>query len=109
MFENIIRMDNPNEILDILYKSMPFYICYAFCVIIQSVLISVGKTNYIFYECLIVNFVYYGIMYLLVKIGFFTVSMDFIIVLFGVGLIVSLVIDIFFYQYSKKHIPNEFK
>ncbi|MBR3425799.1 MAG: hypothetical protein IKG79_07175, partial [Neisseriaceae bacterium] len=38
MFENIIRMDNPNEILDILYKSMPFYICYAFCVIIQSVL-----------------------------------------------------------------------
>ncbi|MBO7381306.1 MAG: hypothetical protein J6U05_06530 [Neisseriaceae bacterium] len=109
MFGNIIRVDNPNEILDILYKSMPFYVCYAFCVIIQSVLISVGKTNYIFYECLIVNFIYYGIMYLLVKIGFFTVSMDFIIVLFGVGLIVSLIIDIFFYQYSKKHIPNEFR
>lgn len=71
MFGNIILVDNPNEILDILYKSMPFYVCYAFCVIIQSVLISVGKTNYIFYECLIVNFVYYGIMYLLVKIGFF--------------------------------------
>lgn len=108
MFEYIIKANEVDIILNIIYKSLPFYICYVFCVLIQSILISVGKTNYIFYECLIVNFIYYGVAYILVTKGIFLVSMDFIILLFGFGLIVSLIIDIYLYQYSKKHLLSNY-
>jgi len=109
MFSDIIGMDDPSAVLDILYKSVPFYTAYAFSVIIQAVLISVGRTDYIFYECLFVNFVYYGIVYGLFLAGVFTASMDFIILMFGVGLVVCLVIDVMLYLYSKKDIPSEYK
>jgi hypothetical protein len=76
-------------------------------VIIQAVLISVGKTRYIFYECLIVNFVYYGIVYGLYTAGVFEATLEFIILMFGIGLIVCLAIDVAFYLYSMKDIPTE--
>lgn len=102
-------MDDPSAVLDIVYKSVPFYVAYAFSVIIQSVLIAVGRTDYIFYECLFVNFVYYGIVYGLYLAGVFTTSMDFIIVMFGAGLVVCLAIDAILYLYSKKKIPDEYR
>ncbi|MBO5547994.1 MAG: hypothetical protein J5920_04465 [Candidatus Methanomethylophilaceae archaeon] len=109
LFSDVIGMEDPSAVLDILYKSVPFYVAYALSVIIQSVLISVGKTNLIFYECLFVNFVYYGIVYGLFLAGVFTASMDFIILMFGVGLVVCLVIDTALYLYSKKDIPMEYR
>jgi len=109
LFTEVIDMDDPSAVLDILYKSVPFYVAYAFSVILQSVLISVGKTNYIFYECLFVNFVYYGIVYGLFLAGVFTASMDFIILMFGIGLVVCLIIDVLLYIYSKKSIPIEYR
>lgn len=109
LFTYVIEMEDPSAVLNILYKSVPFYVAYALSVIIQSVLISVGKTNYIFYECLFVNFVYYGIVYGLFLVGVFTASMDFIILMFGIGLVVCLVIDTFLYLYSKKDIPSEYQ
>ena len=105
LFTNVIGMEDPSAVLDILYKSVPFYIAYAFSTILRSVLISVGRTDYIFYERLFVNFVYYGIVYGLFLAGVFTASMDFIIVMFGMGLVVCLAIDAFLYLYSKKKIP----
>lgn len=107
LFTEVIDMDDPSAVLDILYKSVPFYVAYAFSVILQSVLISVGKTNYIFYECLFVNFVYYGIVYGLFLAGVFTASMDFIILMFGIGLVVCLIIDVMLYIRSKRFIPAE--
>ena len=109
LFSDVIGMEDPSAVLDILYKSVPFYVAYALSVIIQSVLISVGKTNYIFYECLFVNFVYYGMVYGLFLAGVFTASMDFIILMFGVGLVVCLVIDTALYLYSKREIPAEYQ
>ena len=108
LFTDVIGMEDPSAVLDILYKSVPFYVAYALSVIIQSVLTSVGKTNYIFYECLFVNFVYYGVVYGLFLAGVFAASMDFIILMFGAGLVVCLVIDMILYLYSKKDIPAEY-
>ncbi len=62
MYSQVIPVENPDDVLGILYKSVPFYVAYAFSTVIQAVLVSVGKTNLIFYECLFVNFVYYGIV-----------------------------------------------
>lgn len=109
LFTNVIGIEDPSAVLNILYKSVPFYVAYAFSTVVQAVLISVGKTNLIFYECLFVNFVYYGIVYGLYLVGVFEASLDFVIYMFGVGLIVCLVIDTMLYLYSKRSIPDEFR
>lgn len=38
----------------------------------------------------------------------FEASMDFIILMFGIGLVVCLVIDTGLYLYSKRRIPEEY-
>ncbi|MBQ3735756.1 MAG: hypothetical protein II855_02365 [Candidatus Methanomethylophilaceae archaeon] len=107
MFSDIIQAEDPSAITHILYLSVPFYVAYAYSVILQAVMISVGKTRYIFYECLIVNFVYYGIVYGLYLMGVFEATMEFAILMFGVGLVVCLVLDVAFYVYSIKDVPKE--
>ena len=104
MFSDIIQAEDPSAITHILYLSVPFYVAYAYSVILQAVMISVGMTRYIFYECLIVNFVYYGIVYGLYLIGVFDATMEFAILMFGVGLMVCLGLDVAFYVYSMKDI-----
>ena len=107
MFSDIIQAEDPSAITHILYLSVPFYVAYAYSVILQAVLVSVGKTRYIFYECLIVNFVYYGIVYGLYLMGVFEATMEFAILMFGVGLVVCLVLDVAFYVYSMKDVPKQ--
>ena len=107
MFREIIQAEDPSAITHILYLSVPFYVFYAFSVILQAVLISVGKTRYIFYECLIVNFLYYGIVYGLYLAGVFEATLEFIIYMFGVGLVVCLVIDIALYLHSMRDIQEK--
>jgi len=107
MFTEVIHVGDPTEFLGILYKLVPFYAAYAFSVVIQGLLISVGKTNLVFYECVIVNSVYYGAMYGLYLAGVFEASMDFVILLFGLGLVVCLGLDVLFYLYSRRSIPPE--
>ncbi len=108
-FRDVIGMENPGQVLDIVCKSVPFYVAYAYSVILQSVLISVGRTDYIFFECLLVNFVYYGVVYGLFLAGAFEASMDFAILMFGFGLVVCLAIDVILYSRSKKLIPEEYQ
>jgi len=109
MYPDIIPVDDPDAVLSILYMSVPFYAAYAFSTVIQSVLVSVGRTKLIFCECLFVNFVYYGIVYGLYLAGVFKASMDFVVCMFGAGLVVCLLIDVLLFMYSKKTIPEEFR
>ncbi|MBR7152920.1 MAG: hypothetical protein IKD00_04170 [Candidatus Methanomethylophilaceae archaeon] len=101
MFDDVLRVENSAAILNVLYKLVPFYVFYAFSVVLQGVLISVGRTDYLLMESAVVNLVYYGIMYGLYLMGVFEASLDFAIILFGFGMIVCLVLDLFFYRRSK--------
>lgn len=107
MFTDVIPMEDPAAVLDILYKITPFYTAYAFSVILQSVMISVGRTDLLLYESMIMNFVYYGIMYGLFLTGVFEASMDFVIMMFGMGLVICLLVDVIMYKQSMKSIPKD--
>ena len=108
MFRDVIGAEDADTILSILYKLVPFYIAYALCVVFQGVMTSVGRTELILAESAVVNIVYYGILYGLFLAGFFEATMDFVILLFGFGMVVSLFLDIGFYLYSKRLIPAEY-
>lgn len=106
MFRDVIGAEDADMILSILYKLVPFYVAYALCVVFQGVMTAVGRTELILAESAVVNIVYYGILYGLFLAGFFEATMDFVILLFGFGMVVSLFLDVGFFLYSKRFLPK---
>lgn len=87
-------LENAEEIFAIVIKLTPFYIAYAGCAIIDSVFIGIGKTSYNAINSLIINFGYYGIFFILYKTKAIVFGMNTIILMFGFGMAVHLLISV---------------
>lgn len=94
---NIMEINKDKDILNILYVLVPYYICYIVSAMIDAWFVSKGKTIYLFINSVIVNIVYYGIMYILFNVGIFTLNIYFIIHLFGLGMVLHMLISILLY------------
>ncbi|WP_338101837.1 hypothetical protein [Methanolapillus millepedarum] len=109
MFEDVIHAQEPQVILDILYMLVPFYVAYALATVFDGVLVSVGKTRYLFANSILVNIGYYGIVYLLFLTGVFTASIPFIVMMFGFGMFVHLIFSIVFFWDAKRKFGGQGK
>ena len=87
-------LENADEIFSIIIKLAPFYIAYAGCVIIDNIFIGLGKTGYNAVNSLIINLGYYGIFYILYRTNALTFDMNTIILMFGFGMVVHLLISV---------------
>ena len=81
-------LSNPEVIFEIVLKNLGFYVAYALSQIPDAIFVGMGKTKYNAINSLICNIIYYGIWYILYKTGAVVMSMDMIIVMFGIGNIV---------------------
>lgn len=79
-----------------------YYIVYGFTSLFDGHFIAKGKSRYLFYISLFVNIVYYGIVYILYLNGFFIADLSFIVHMFGIGMVMHLILDIFFLKMSPK-------
>ena len=94
---SVMGINNDKDILNILYILVPYYVFYIVAAMIDAWFVSKGKTVYIFINSVIVNIVYYGIMYALFKVGMFNLNIYFIVHLFGLGMVVHMFISILLY------------
>ena len=101
----VMRINNDKDILNILYILVPYYLCYIVAAMIDGWFVSRGKTVYLFINSVIVNIVYYGIMYALFKADTFALNIHFIINLFGLGMVVHMLISILLYFYETRNNP----
>lgn len=96
-FQYVERLENYNDIYSIVLKLSPFYIFYALSIIPDNIFIGYGKTIYNLINSIIINFVYYGAVYILR--GYINFNMNTIIIMFGVGMIFHALISyIIFYK-----------
>lgn len=93
-FSAVEGLDNPTRIFEIVVKNLGFYVAYALSQIPDAIFVGMGKTKYNAINSLICNIVYYGIWFILYQTGTVTMSMDMIIVMFGVGNIVHWVVSL---------------
>lgn len=93
-FKYAQNLSNADEIFSIVIKLTPFYIAYAGCAIIDNIFVGLGKTVYNAVNSLIINLVYYGVFYLLYLTNAVQFDMDTIILMFGFGMIVHLIVSI---------------
>ena len=99
--KNCMSTDD-NQIWPIVIMSMPFYLTYIVSAFIDAWFISKGKTRLIMYISIFVNLVYYGIVFILFKANVFHTDMSFIILMFGFGMVVHMLLSMLFYGIERK-------
>lgn len=87
------QLENAGHIFNILLKLTPFYIAYTLCMIPDSIFIGKGKTYLNAINSVLVNFVYYGIWFILYKTNIITFTINTIIYMFGFGMVFHMVIS----------------
>lgn len=101
-FINGPMASNGKEIVRIVYPLIPFYVTYLVSAVIDGWFVSKGKTLYNAINSVIVNIGYYGIVYMLFKHGVFTMNMNFIVMMFGFGMVVHMISSIIMYRWELK-------
>ena len=102
-------LDNAEHIFSILLKLVPFYIAYTLCLIPDSIFAGVGSTYLNAINSIVVNFVYYGIWFLLYKLNVICFDIDMIIYMFGFGMFFHMFISFLEqYFYDKKLCKSRF-
>lgn len=102
VFINGPMASNGKEIVRIVYPLIPFYVTYLISAVIDGWFISKGKTLYNAINSVIVNIGYYGIVYVLFKQGIFEMNMNFIVMMFGFGMVVHMIGSIIMYRWGLK-------
>ena len=87
-----------SDILRIINLAMPFFVGYIICQMIEAWFISKGKTILVALTSAIVNIGYYGVVYWLFAKGMFAANIQFVICLFGLGMMVASICDIILYK-----------
>ena len=93
-FGTVEGLDNPDRIFEIVVKNLGFYIAYALSQIPDAIFVGMGKTKYNAINSLFCNLVYYGIWFILYKTVAVIMTMDMIIIMFGVGNIVHWAVSL---------------
>ena len=93
-FGTVEGLDNTEVIFEIVVKNLGFYIAYALSQIPDAIFVGMGKTKYNLINSCICNIIYYGIWFILYKTGVVIMSMDMIIIMFGVGNVVHWTVSL---------------
>lgn len=93
-FGTVEGLDNPEVIFEIVVKNLGFYVAYALSQIPDAIFVGMGKTKYNLINSCICNIIYYGIWFILYKAGVVIMSMDMIIIMFGVGNVVHWAVSL---------------
>ncbi len=82
---NILQFTDADKLFNLVIVLVGFYVLYAFQNVFDSVFYGLGKTNYMLFESVVTNTIYYGIAFVLYVTGVWTPSLIGIAMLFGIG------------------------
>ena len=95
--ENVMGVADSSPIMKILIRLVPYYLAYNIAAMIDAWFISAGRTVNLFIISAAVNIVYYGFMYILFLNNVFALTIDFVIDLFGIGMVIHAIIAVGLY------------
>ena len=82
---SFLRFTDVDKLCKLVLVLVGFYVLYAFQNVFDSIFYGLGKTNYMLFESVVTNTVYYGIAFILYLNGVWTPSLMGITLLFGIG------------------------
>lgn len=94
----VLEIADVEKILSLILSLLIFYIVFAYQNVFDSILYGFGKIKYILVESIIVNVVYYGLVYVLYMKGVWTLTLNTIVWMFGVGMIFDGIVSYIGYR-----------
>ena len=82
---HVLQFTDVDKLFRLVLVLVGFYVLYAFQNVFDSIFYGLGKTNYMLFESVVTNTIYYGIAFVLYVMGVWTPSLMGIALLFGIG------------------------
>ncbi len=82
---HILGFSDVDKLFNLVMVLVGFYILYAVQNVFDATFYGLGKTNYMLFESVVTNTIYYGIAFILYMTGIWTPSLLGIALLFGIG------------------------
>ena len=99
---HVLAFDEVDKLFELVLLLIGFYVFYAFQNVFDSTFYGLGKTNYMLFESVVTNAVYYGAAFILYITGVWTPSLIGIALLFGIGNLFDSIISFVAYVYLIK-------
>ena len=107
---HLLNFTDVDKLFELVILLVGFYVLYAGQNVFDSTFYGLGKTNYMLFESVVTNTIYYGIAFILYVTNVWTPTLTGIALLFGIGnafdSIVSLVAYVFLLKKEKINITN---
>ena len=87
----VMNVSEYEKVYGIVTLQLVFYITFAYNSIMDSTFYGVGKTNYMLYQSLIIDVLYYGIAFILYITKSFTPTLTTISLMFGIGMVLDFI------------------
>ena len=98
----VLNFGDVDKLFGLVLLLVGFYVLYAFQNIFDSTFYGLGKTNYMLFESVVTNTIYYGIAFILYITGIWVPTLTGIALLFGIGNAFDSVVSFIAYAYLLK-------
>ena len=106
---HILQFHDVDKLFNLVIILFGFYVLFALQNIWDSVFYAFGKTNYMLFESIVTNSIYYGICFLLYLANVFVPTLTGIALMFGIGIAFDAIVSfIAFLYFNKKEKLNLF-
>lgn len=99
---HILQFSDVNKLFDLVLVLLGFYVLYAFQNVFDATFYGLGKTQYMLFESVATNTIYYGAAFILYLCGAWTPTLMGIALLFGFGNAFDAVISLCAYLFMLK-------
>ena len=99
---NILGFTDVDKLFNLVLILVGFYVLYAIQNVFDSTFYGLGKTNYMLFESVVTNTVYYGIAFVLYITNVWTPTLTGIALLFGIGNAFDSIVSFVAYEFLLK-------
>ena len=108
--KNVMNVVEYEKVFHITIISLGFYLLFAYNNVIDSIFYGIGKTNYMLFQSVVINTLFYGTLFALYKFGIYKPTLKLIALMFaaGIGLDALLTFAIYGWMLKKRKIKVAF-
>ncbi len=103
---HILGFSDVDKLFGLVLVLLGFYVLYAYQNVFDATFYGRGKTNYMLFESVVTNSIYYGIFFVLYLTGVWTPTLMSIALMFGGGNAFDSVVSYIAYRHFRKRYVN---
>ena len=98
----VLGFTDVDKLFDLVILLVGFYLLYALQNVFDATFYGLGKTNYMLFESVVTNTVYYGTAFILYITNIWTPTLTGIALMFGIGNAFDSIVSFFAYMFMLK-------